>query len=438
MSYTNPEDVFFWDSAKEQWSWTIQSPMVYDILAAQHLYGANWDYNVENTVYIFDPTEAVRKTIWDGGGKDTFDFSNFLLNVYVNLIPGSYSDIPIEDWNASQNIGIAFGAIIENVVGGFGDDYLSGNFTHNSISGSSGNDVLSGWEGDDILYGGVGQDSLFGDEGNDNLSGSAGDDRIYGGSGIDTAVFSGNQTSYTLTLSPIGTTITDRRTDGTGTDTLTSIEKLAFTDSTLDMNAFTGLTQLSSDQFKSLAEMYVAYFNRAPDAEGLFFWADQLAESLNMNEIAERFFDQAETRAIYTDPSNTDAFVTAVYANVLGRTPDEGGSTFWKARLAEGDVTQGAFVLTIIEAAKNVAGSSDAAYLSDKTDVGIYYSAIKGLSDGTDGRQVMAAFGDQETSNKLGAKTAIDGHYADATTGAEGEFLFNVVGVVSNPFAEFV
>jgi hypothetical protein len=49
----------------------------------------------------------------------------------------------------------------------------------------------------------------------------------------------------------------------------------------------------------------------------------------------------------------------------------------------------------------------------------------------------LAAFGDQATANMLGAKTAVDGHYADANLGTDGEFLFNVVGVVDNPFVDF-
>jgi hypothetical protein len=63
--------------------------------------------------------------------------------------------------------------------------------------------------------------------------------------------------------------------------------------------------------------------------------------------------------------------------------------------------------------------------------------AIKGMSDSADGRQVMATFGDQATSNKSGAKTAVDGHYADATVSGGGEFIFDVVGIVSDPFADF-
>ena len=272
---------------------------------------------------------------------------------------------------------------------------------------------------------------------NNKINLLSGNQKLDGLGGTDTAVVGVQQKSVTVSIVKDGTVIVVDRVGEGGTDTLSNIERLEFTDATLDMNAFSSLIQLSSDQLKSLVEMYVAYFNRAPDAEGLFYWADKLAEGQTMDQIAEYFFDQDETRAIYTDPSNTDAFVTAVYANVLGRTPDEGGFAFWKARLAEGDVTQGAFVLTIIEAAKNVAGSSDAAYLSDKTDLGIYYSAIKGLSDATDGRQVMTIFGDQETSNKLEAKAIVDDHYADASSDSHGEFLFKIVGVVDNPFIDF-
>ena len=264
----------------------------------------------------------------------------------------------------------------------------------------------------------------------------SGDETLDGLGGIDTAVVGIQQNAVTVSIDKDGKVIIVDRVGEGGTDTLSNIERLEFTDATLDISAFSSLTQLSNDQFKALGEMYVAYFNRAPDAEGLFFWANTFAEGSTLDQIAERFFDQAETRKIYTNPANTDAFVTAVYANVLGRTPDEGGFDYWKARLAEGDVTQGTFVLKIIEAAKNGGGLSDAAYLSDKADLGIYYSVVKGLS-GADGRQVMAVFGDQETSNKFGAKTAIDGHYADAISDTDGEFLFNLVGVVDDPFANF-
>jgi Ca2+-binding RTX toxin-like protein len=288
------------------------------------------------------------------------------------------------------------------------------------------------------LNGSFGGDILKSYAGNDFISGNGGDDTLDGGDGTDTSQIAAASTAATITINADGTISVTDRNGVEGTDTLVSIENIAFTDRTLDMNAFSSLTQLSNDQFTELAEMYVAYFNRAPDAEGLFYWADKLAEGRTMDQIAERFFDQDETRALYTDPSNTDAFVTAVYANVLGRTPDADGFAFWTGKLAAGEVTQGAFVLKIILGAKNGGGANDVAYLSDKADVGLYFSAIKGMSDSTDGRQVMATFGDQSTSNKSGAKTAVDGHYADATVSGGGEFIFDVVGVVNDPFAGII
>jgi hypothetical protein len=388
---------------------TSMTPMTLDIAAAQFAYGAAESNTGDNTYAI--PTQNAVGTgwtaIWDSGGIDTISAQGATAATTIDLraatlegqAPGGYVS-----WTGGIKGGftIAQGVLVENAIGGSAGDTITGNAAANVISGGGGND------------------------------------KIDAGGGEDTAQIAAAISAVTVTIDANGTiSVTDR--NGTeGTDTLSNIETLAFTDRTLDLNAFSGLTQLSDTQFKALAEMYVAYFNRAPDAEGLFYWADKLAEGRTMDQIAERFFDQDETRGIYTDPSNTDAFVTAVYANVLGRTPDAEGSAFWTGKLAANEVTQGAFVLKIILGAKNGGGPQDVAYLSDKTDLGIYFSAIKGLSDSADGRQVMSTFGDQATSNKTGAKTAIDGHYADATASSGGEFLFDLVGIVADPFAAIV
>ena len=56
--------------------------------------------------------------------------------------------------------------------------------------------------------------------GDDTIIGLGGNDTINGQDGIDTAVYNGPQNSYTLTLSPDGVTLQDRRSDGDGTDRL--------------------------------------------------------------------------------------------------------------------------------------------------------------------------------------------------------------------------
>lgn len=111
------------------------TPMVDDILAIQHMYGANMSYATGNDTYKFTLGSLVVKTIWNAGGSDTIDAAGYSNAVQINLTPGSYSTIsdtypdPAAFWGfklpdgivATQptyNLGIAYGAIIENAIGG--------------------------------------------------------------------------------------------------------------------------------------------------------------------------------------------------------------------------------------------------------------------------------------------------------------------------------
>ena len=52
------------------------TPMLYDVLALQTLYGANWNYRSGNDTYSWAPGAKVYETIWDGGGVDTLSAAN--------------------------------------------------------------------------------------------------------------------------------------------------------------------------------------------------------------------------------------------------------------------------------------------------------------------------------------------------------------------------
>ena len=97
----------------------------------------------------------------------------------------------------------------------------------------------------------------------------------------------------------------------TGQDFLKDFELLEFGDGAsfgaegaVNLAILEGAKRLSSDQFVELVELYVAYFDRAPDALGLLFWANALADGVSMREIAELFFDQPETQALI--PAGTE------------------------------------------------------------------------------------------------------------------------------------
>ncbi|NVP58203.1 cadherin domain-containing protein, partial [Mycoplana rhizolycopersici] len=101
--------------------------------------------------------------------------------------------------------------------------------------------TFKGSAGADTFTGSSFDDTINGNGGNDVMSGGLGNDKISGGAGTDTAVYSGKRTDYTLKLSADGKTltVTDKRTGDVneGTDSLTGIEKLRFSDGTTDVSS---------------------------------------------------------------------------------------------------------------------------------------------------------------------------------------------------------
>ena len=90
------------------------------------------------------------------------------------------------------------------------------------------------------MKGSAGSDTVLGYAGNDTIEGGGSDDVLDGGLGIDTAVYSGLRSSYTLTKTGNGFTVTD--TSGLeGTDTLKNVERLKFSNGSIALDV--GATQ---------------------------------------------------------------------------------------------------------------------------------------------------------------------------------------------------
>ncbi|MBP9526733.1 MAG: DUF4214 domain-containing protein, partial [Laribacter sp.] len=97
---------------------------------------------------------------------------------------------------------------------------------------------------------------------------------------------------------------------------------------------------------KNIHELYVAYWGRAADPDGLAYWlAESQKEGVTLEVIAKSFSDQAEAQAAYpllkdptlvNDPVAREAFLTQVYQNLLGRAPDAAGLAYWSDVLAAG------------------------------------------------------------------------------------------------------
>lgn len=183
----------------EKWGYA-QSYMMNDIAALQYLYGADYTTHSGDTVYKWKPNTGemfidgvgqgtpggnrIFLTIWDGGGDDTYDFSTYATSLQVDLAPGGWSVLSDEQravLDTGKNIkarGNVFNALlhdndtrslIENAVGGSGDDTIFGNDGANTLTGNGGGDTLAGRRGTDTLIGSSGADRLSGGKGADTF-----------------------------------------------------------------------------------------------------------------------------------------------------------------------------------------------------------------------------------------------------------------------------
>lgn len=239
------------------------TPLVHDIAAIQAIYGADTTTRAGNTVYgfnsnardaVYDFTQNTRPivAIWDGNGRDTIDFSGWNTPSIIDLNEGAFSsgggvlEFPtLEEVNANRaalgfaprtqaqydyyvslreelglenglftdNISIAYGTVIENAVGGGGDDLIVVNSAANRVDGGAGLDTVSyetatagvtvsllngvgsaGAAGDRFtsiegVIGSAFEDRLTGSASPNLFEGGAGDDRLTGGGGRDAFVF---------------------------------------------------------------------------------------------------------------------------------------------------------------------------------------------------------------------------------------------------------
>ena len=121
-----------------------------------------------------------------GGGIDAADYHEAHSNLVITLDntnnDGSVGDSthPAEHDNVHSDV--------ENVIGGGGNDKITGSSANNRLVGGPGNDSLSGLAGNDTLDGGPGNDSLSGGDGNDFLIGhDNAKDTLNGGGGTDSS-----------------------------------------------------------------------------------------------------------------------------------------------------------------------------------------------------------------------------------------------------------
>ncbi|MCK4493798.1 MAG: DUF4214 domain-containing protein, partial [Methylococcales bacterium] len=144
-------------------------------------------------------------------------------------------------------------------------------------------------------------------------------------------------------------------------------------------------------QSDSVLELYSAYFNRAADATGFTFWqksfdtylssstgADDTAKSADaLQKIAVDMSTSTEYKELYPSTLSNEAFINAIYKNLLDRDSDAGGLAFWVGHINNKTMTKEQAINNIIAGAKantSDQGKLDAALIANKNTVSKYFA----------------------------------------------------------------
>ncbi|MBA6356639.1 MULTISPECIES: M10 family metallopeptidase C-terminal domain-containing protein [unclassified Colwellia] len=126
----------------------------YDVAVLQHLYGKAENTNTGDTLYTYDDSYDFHQIIYDVDGVDTLSVADTARNNIIDLRAGAFSSIApnptgFYDKNiggehlnrSNNNLSISYDVVIENAIGGKGDDVLVANSVANMLDGGGGIDI---------------------------------------------------------------------------------------------------------------------------------------------------------------------------------------------------------------------------------------------------------------------------------------------------------
>lgn len=337
---------------------------LYDMLALQYLYGAKSVNTGDADTYSFTDSSGLNLyMIQDSSGsQDTIDLSALTWGASIDLREGRFSSVGTASSgsSANYNLSIMYGTVIENVVATSGSDTIYGNDAANHITSGSGRGV----------------------------------DTIHGEGGIDTVVVAGNWNTWKITSYDWMIDVSPVNSQSVYWKTLYDVERVQFDDITVNLQAAATAQTLTATQLKSIEELYIAYFNRIPDADGLSYWAEQLKGGLSITQIGESFYAAAVQYSSLTgysaEMTNAD-FVRVVYKNVLGRSganaPADADVNYWAGEIAGGSATRGSLISTMLDSAHSFKGDATWGWVADlldnKVTVANYFAVDNGLNYNT-------------------------------------------------------
>lgn len=204
----------------------------------------------------------------------------------------------------------------------------------------------------------------------------------------DTVTFVEPRKNYTLLHSPQSILGTHNTTKVTTTHF--NAKRIQFSDVSVNLMVAQNAKTISSKDLNSLIDLYIAFFNRVPDADGLNYWISEFKAGATLEQISANFYlvaKQYPDVTGYDSKMDDEAFVRLIYKNVLGRVgntaPPDADVDYWVRDLRSG-FTKEKLVAVMLAAAREYADSKEwgwmTSLLNNKVALGKYFALEQGLT----------------------------------------------------------
>ena len=144
-----------------------------------------------------------------------------------------------------------------------------------------------------------------------------------------------------------------------------------------------------TDYINTVEKIYIAYYQRPADPEGLIFWAKMLdAEGGDLTKIIDAFANSPESQALYGEitEANIADVVKAIYNAAFNRDPEPAGLQYYVNGFKEGKFTPATIMLNILDGATG----ADKVVLENKIESALNFT--KAIDPELDGKDLLVTY----------------------------------------------
>jgi hypothetical protein len=256
--------------------------------------------------------------------------------------------------------------------------------------------------------------------------------------------FQGKRKDYSILKTSTGFSVTQ------GQTLLAYSNATAFQFSDMRVNLLVGDVSktITPAELKNIIELYVAFFNRVPDADGLAYWIGEVKRGMSIEQMSVSFYSAALVYPVetgYTAAMSNADFVRVIYKNVLGRSgdlaPADADVNYWAGEITNGNRTRGGIVGVMLNSAHTFENDPVWGWvpqlLNNKVEVAQLFAVRQGLNFNTNQEnltQGMLIAGAVTSSDTSTAKSLIG--FADAnfdlTAAATSSDFIAVQNIINN------